>query len=140
AGRIFRTARPRRSPCREAARRGIRRLPRALPGTDAGEGRSSRLALGRRGEARAGRGGGIRRDRHAGELRIRDSGVLILAIANTFTSYDPRPMPASPGLAVSCRGLKKHYGDVRAVDGLDLEIRLGECFGLLGPNGAGKTT
>jgi len=36
--------------------------------------------------------------------------------------------------------LKKHYGDVRAVDGLDLEIRLGECFGLLGPNGAGKTT
>src|SRR6476646_11186323 len=47
---------------------------------------------------------------------------------------------SSPALAVSCRGLKKHYGDVRAVDGLDLEIRLGECFGLLGPNGAGKTT
>jgi len=43
-------------------------------------------------------------------------------------------------LAVSCRGLKKHFGDVRAVDGLDLEIRPGECFGLLGPNGAGKTT
>src|SRR3954466_13653600 len=47
---------------------------------------------------------------------------------------------ASPALAVSCRALKKHYGDVRAVDGLDLEIRPGECFGLLGPNGAGKTT
>ncbi len=43
-------------------------------------------------------------------------------------------------LAISCRGLKKHYGDVRAVDGLDLEVRSGECFGLLGPNGAGKTT
>jgi ABC-2 type transport system ATP-binding protein len=34
----------------------------------------------------------------------------------------------------------KRYGDVVAVNGLDLEVRLGECFGLLGPNGAGKTT
>ncbi|HEY7114821.1 MAG TPA: ABC transporter ATP-binding protein [Thermoanaerobaculia bacterium] len=42
--------------------------------------------------------------------------------------------------AILCRGLKKHFGEVRAVDGLDLEIRPGECFGLLGPNGAGKTT
>jgi ABC-2 type transport system ATP-binding protein len=39
-----------------------------------------------------------------------------------------------------CRGLRKRYGDVVAVDGLDLEVRSGECFGLLGPNGAGKTT
>ncbi|MDP9205624.1 MAG: ABC transporter ATP-binding protein [Gemmatimonadota bacterium] len=38
------------------------------------------------------------------------------------------------------RGLKKSYGDVVAVDGLDLAVRNGECFGLLGPNGAGKTT
>ena len=44
----------------------------------------------------------------------------------------------APALVV--RGLKKSYGDVRAVDGLDLEVRSGECFGLLGPNGAGKTT
>ncbi len=43
-------------------------------------------------------------------------------------------------LAISCHGLKKHYGDVKAVDGLDLEVGSGECFGLLGPNGAGKTT
>jgi ABC-2 type transport system ATP-binding protein len=42
--------------------------------------------------------------------------------------------------AISCHGLKKHYGDVKAVDGLDLEVRAGECFGMLGPNGAGKTT
>jgi ABC-2 type transport system ATP-binding protein len=34
----------------------------------------------------------------------------------------------------------KRYGQVLAVDGLDLEVRRGECFGLLGPNGAGKTT
>lgn len=41
---------------------------------------------------------------------------------------------------VRCRGVVKRYGDVVAVDHLDLEIRQGECFGLLGPNGAGKTT
>ena len=38
------------------------------------------------------------------------------------------------------RNLRKAYQDVQAVDGLDLEVRAGECFGLLGPNGAGKTT
>jgi ABC-2 type transport system ATP-binding protein len=37
-------------------------------------------------------------------------------------------------------GLKKAFSDVQAVDGLDLEVERGECFGLLGPNGAGKTT
>jgi len=42
--------------------------------------------------------------------------------------------------ALVVRGLRKSYGDVLAVDGLDLEVRRGECFGLLGPNGAGKTT
>jgi ABC-2 type transport system ATP-binding protein len=36
--------------------------------------------------------------------------------------------------------VKKAYADVRAVDGLDLEVAQGQCFGLLGPNGAGKTT
>ena len=38
------------------------------------------------------------------------------------------------------RSLRKTYKDVTAVDGLDLDVRTGECFGLLGPNGAGKTT
>jgi len=42
--------------------------------------------------------------------------------------------------AILCRGLVKKYEEVTAVDGLDLEVRSGECFGLLGPNGAGKTT
>jgi ABC-2 type transport system ATP-binding protein len=45
-----------------------------------------------------------------------------------------------PGLALQVRQLRKAYQDVVAVDGLDLEIYAGECFGLLGPNGAGKTT
>lgn len=47
-------------------------------------------------------------------------------------------MDTSP--AIQCRALVKHYGQLRAVDGLDLQVRSGECFGLLGPNGAGKTT
>src|SRR3954471_19928898 len=46
--------------------------------------------------------------------------------------------------AILCRDLRKRYpsrkNPVDAVNGLDLEVRAGECFGLLGPNGAGKTT
>lgn len=42
--------------------------------------------------------------------------------------------------AIEVRGLVKRYGDVTAVDGLDLTIESGEVFALLGPNGAGKTT
>jgi ABC-2 type transport system ATP-binding protein len=44
------------------------------------------------------------------------------------------------GVALQVGNLRKAYQDVLAVDGLDLEIYAGECFGLLGPNGAGKTT
>ena len=49
------------------------------------------------------------------------------------------PAPASL-LAVNASGLVKRYGDVLAVDGLDLEIPSGQFFGLLGPNGSGKTS
>jgi ABC-2 type transport system ATP-binding protein len=49
----------------------------------------------------------------------------------------PVPTPTTP---LTLHRLRKSYGDVVAVDGIDLEIRPGECFGLLGPNGAGKTT
>lgn len=41
---------------------------------------------------------------------------------------------------ISVKGLRKSYGDVEAVRGLDLEVRAGEVFAFLGPNGAGKTT
>jgi ABC-2 type transport system ATP-binding protein len=42
--------------------------------------------------------------------------------------------------AVHVQGVRKHYGDVRALDGVTFDIDVGECFALLGPNGAGKTT
>ena len=42
--------------------------------------------------------------------------------------------------ALRVRGLRKRYGDLEVVAGVDLDIAPGECFGLLGPNGAGKTT
>jgi len=47
-------------------------------------------------------------------------------------------MGADP--VVSIRGLRKTYGEVEAVAGIDLEIERGEIFAFLGPNGAGKTT
>ncbi len=43
-------------------------------------------------------------------------------------------------LAVETRGLKKYYGDIHAVDGIDLAVPKGMLYGILGPNGAGKTT
>src|SRR6476661_8118060 len=61
-----------------------------------------------------------------------------------MTSTTPRAALATsadagrPALRVV--GLRKRYGDVVAMDGLDLTVASGECFGLLGPNGAGKTT
>lgn len=48
--------------------------------------------------------------------------------------------PTTQRVALRCSGLVKKFTDVTAVNGLDLEVFAGECFGLLGPNGAGKTT
>ncbi len=50
------------------------------------------------------------------------------------------PGTSNGGPSLLLRGLRKSFADVVAVDGLDLEVMRGECFGLLGPNGAGKTT
>ncbi|HEX4467081.1 MAG TPA: ABC transporter ATP-binding protein [Solirubrobacteraceae bacterium] len=46
----------------------------------------------------------------------------------------------SAAAAISLRGVVKRYGEITAVNGLDLEVPTGVCFGLLGPNGAGKST
>jgi ABC-2 type transport system ATP-binding protein len=49
-------------------------------------------------------------------------------------------MATEPNLAVEASGLVKTFGEVRAVDGVDLGVRRGSVYGVLGPNGAGKTT
>ncbi|MDQ6663439.1 MAG: ABC transporter ATP-binding protein [Acidobacteriota bacterium] len=49
-------------------------------------------------------------------------------------------MQSAAGPLLQIRGLHKAFKEVAAVDGVDLEVQAGECFGLLGPNGAGKTT
>ena len=48
--------------------------------------------------------------------------------------------PVNNSMAVSLRGVTKHYGALHAVDGVDLDIARGEIFGLIGHNGAGKST
>ncbi|MFG3528090.1 ATP-binding cassette domain-containing protein [Streptomyces sp. NPDC047917] len=48
--------------------------------------------------------------------------------------------PRSGSNAVEVRGLVKHYGSTKALDGVDLDVREGTVLGVLGPNGAGKTT
>ena len=49
-------------------------------------------------------------------------------------------MNAANGTAISVHALRKSYGTLEAVRGIDFEVQRGEVFGLLGPNGAGKTT
>jgi lipooligosaccharide transport system ATP-binding protein len=56
-----------------------------------------------------------------------------------YVSPDPRPR-ADTTAAIQLAGVVKRFGSLVAVDGLDLEVQTGTCFGLLGPNGAGKST
>ena len=45
-----------------------------------------------------------------------------------------------PGFVIDAQGIEKSFGALKAVDGVSLQVKPGECFGILGPNGAGKTT
>src|SRR5205807_1799119 len=110
-----RRSRPRRpgDPCAAAARDGARRRREAAPCLSADQARGAGCLP--RGE----------RQRLEGQAGAPRGGA---------------PAPPMTEAAVRCEKLVKRYGEVTAVDGLDLEVRRGECFGLLGPNGAGKTT
>lgn len=55
-------------------------------------------------------------------------------------TYTKKIEPNNGDWAVEARGLVKIFGDNRAVDGVDLNVRAGSIYGVLGPNGAGKTT
>ncbi|MFD5579336.1 ATP-binding cassette domain-containing protein [Streptomyces pseudogriseolus] len=55
-----------------------------------------------------------------------------------MTRYDE--LTGGAGSAVTVRGLVKHYGETKALDGVDLDVAEGTVMGVLGPNGAGKTT
>ncbi len=60
-----------------------------------------------------------------------------VAAARTVSVVSRREDQVAEGAAISLRGVFKRYGEIVAVDGLDLEVPSGVCFGLLGPNGAG---
>ena len=61
------------------------------------------------------------------------SGLPVVEIADS-------ELPVEPDIAISVRGLRKTYGKIEALRGIDLEITRGEVFGLIGPDGAGKTS
>ena len=61
-----------------------------------------------------------------------------MAVEDAMRSETAAPGGAEP--AIRARGLRKSFGDVHALDGVDLEVAPGTVLGLLGPNGAGKTT
>lgn len=92
----------------------------------------------------AGGGRGVKPGGHRRETAVKPGARTLVVMTETTTQ---RPDPGAAGVgsertlpAVWAEGLIKDFGDQRAVDGIDLEVRQGEVFGVLGPNGAGKTT
>src|SRR4051794_32747616 len=64
--------------------------------------------------------------------------AIVGAVTSLLTA--PPPRSGASALPVEVRGLRKAYGDVVAVDGVDLTVNEGDIYGYLGANGAGKTT
>src|SRR5690349_9606913 len=66
--------------------------------------------------------------------------ILSSMITNSPEAAEAVRRAAATEPAISVRGLRRAYGAVQALDGVDLTVRRGELLALLGPNGAGKTT
>jgi ABC-2 type transport system ATP-binding protein len=66
--------------------------------------------------------------------------ILSSMITNSLEAAVAERSAQRPEAAVEVRGLRKAYGSVQAVDGIDLTVQRGEVLAVLGPNGAGKTT
>jgi ABC-2 type transport system ATP-binding protein len=64
----------------------------------------------------------------------------MIDMAHTALAHHAPPHPSTTSVAIEAVGLTKHYGDVHALDGLDLVAPAGKVTAILGPNGAGKTT
>src|SRR5205807_2132052 len=117
------------------------------PGLDPGGDRPQRAAA-------PARRGAARRD-HAGERGVghrppaahksRERAVPLRRPGGGRVREPQRPRGrhtalTEPSLAIQTEGLTKHFGDLAAVDGIDLAVPVGSVFGFLGPNGSGKTT
>lgn len=74
------------------------------------------------------------------ETNQRDSSVVDTDLDRTVGAMSDETGDDNTALAIETDGLVKHFGDTKAVDGVDLAIPAGGIYGLLGPNGAGKTT
>ncbi len=76
---------------------------------------------------------------HTPKVPVDAAGIEPTMNDNAEVSMDKTAMESS-GVLIEVKGLRKHYGPIRAVDDIDFQVRRGEVLGFLGPNGAGKTT
>src|SRR2546426_1533961 len=81
-----------------------------------------------------------RRTEPGGELTLLGADACPHRVSGMSVADSDGATPAAGEGAISLRKVVKRFGDIVAVDGLDLEVQSGVCFGLLGPNGAGKST
>jgi lipooligosaccharide transport system ATP-binding protein len=75
-----------------------------------------------------------------GPFRVRTAPAPTVSVVREAESSGQGARFGAGGAAISLSGVIKRFGEITAVDGLDLEVEPGVCFGLLGPNGAGKST